>query len=154
MATVSSTRNQGLLALLLIVGALAISWLIGSSADTQITATDFGGVLTQLAHTWQVRSILLAIGVDALLGMIAALRVNTFNAAQVGAYLRTNVVPYVLGYVLIALMTYPTISAIVYASIIASVIGSIIDNVIRLTLGTSQPHDAISANLPPVDPHA
>jgi hypothetical protein len=154
MNKLSSTRNQGVLALILIIGALAFGWVVGSATDVLVTATDFGGVLRQLAATWQVRTMLGAIGIDAVLGMIAALRVNTFSAARVGAYMRSNLVPYIFGYVLIAVMTYPTITALVYASIMASVIGSIIDNLIRLTQGTTPPSDAISNNLPPAEPYA
>jgi len=154
MHSLTTTRNQGMLALALIVGAMLFGWIIGSSADVVVTADDFGGILRQLAATWQVRSILAAIGIDAVTGMIAALRVNLFSTARVGAYIRSNLVPFIFGYVLIAVMTYPLITALVYASIIASLIGSIIDNLIRLTQGTTQPSDAITNNLPPAEPHA
>lgn len=154
MASFNSTRNQGILAVILILAAYAIYAIFGSAADTTVTATDFGGVLRQLAATWQVKTLLGAIGIDAILGMIAALRVNAFSAASVGSYVRTMIVPYIFGYVLIAVMTYPTITALVYASIMASLIGSIIDNLIRLAQGTTPPSDAISNNLPPAEPHA
>ena len=154
MKFLSSTRNQGILALALIVGFYAFAAILGSAADTHAYVSDFGGVLRQLAATWQVQTMLGAIAIDALLGMIAALRVNLFDTAKVGNYLRTNVLPYVFGYVLIALMTYPVITAIVYASIMASVVGSIIDNLARAGAGTTPPHDAISNDLPPAEPHA
>lgn len=161
----NNTRNQALIAGVLIVAFTALGLWYGAPPDA-IRAGDFGGVLRAFAQEQQTRTILSAILIDVVTGVIAALRLNIFSGERLAGFLQTNVLPYLLGYMLLWFLSYfgsidllpvavtNSIASLGYGAVMATLTVSILDNLARAKAGSTPPHDAIQNDLPPAEPHA
>lgn len=168
MKTLANNRRQGIIALLLVVlfAWLGMYWGATPFLLDLSNAGSFGAVLRGFALEPQTRSIIVLIIVDVVTGAIAALRVGTFDTQRLAGFMASNVLPYLLGFMLFWFLAYfgfadylsePINSAIVslaFGAVMASLCVSIVDNVLRGKAGTAPPHDALVGNLPPAEPHA
>lgn len=86
--------------------------------------------------------ILALIGIDLILGICVAIRAGVFQWKKVGRFYQTNVIPYMLGY-LVVYMIYKLVPAmqgvigeaihlLLYGALLAGLIGSIFANVKNL----------------------
>lgn len=55
-------------------------------------------LLIAFLTSWQVKTLVGLIVLDLLLGVAAALRTNTFDFGKLADFYKTNVIPYILGY--------------------------------------------------------
>jgi len=87
----------------------------------------------------QVQMIVMLIGVDVVLGIIAALMKKDFVLGKVAGFMKRGVLVYVFGYAVISAVgeVLPSLSMIVTAAywlIILALIGSILDNLGKIGL--------------------
>jgi hypothetical protein len=150
----TNTRYQAFATGAFVLGFMLLGLYFGVE-PTSATVATFGDVLRVFAREQQTRSIVVMILVDIVTGVIAALSTNTFDGQRFGMFLRSNVVPYLLGYMLFWYITYfgllgllpQPIALIVanfgYASVMSTLSMSIIDNSVRANRGTVPPHDVL-----------
>lgn len=143
--------------------AFAVIGLIAGSPNV-FTGDDFGAVLRAFATDTKTRSIFGAIFADVLTGVIAALRVGTFDAQRLAKFYASNVLPFVLGFALLwsvaafGLSDFlpaalgDAASSLGYAAIMSALGASIIDNVRRAQAGASPPDPDALVNREPVAP--
>lgn len=165
MAFLNNNRAQGALALFLVIIFAAAGVYFGIPPESA-TAGSFGATLRAFALEQQTRTIIAAILVDVVTGVIAALRLGVFDTARLAQFMRSNVLPYLLGYMLFWFLAFyglidllPVvmtngIASLGYGAVMASLTVSILDNLKRASAGSTPPADAISGNLPPYDPQA
>lgn len=164
MARWYDTRLQAILTFIA-VAIFALAGLYFGTPPETFAANTFGDVLRAFARTDQTRTIVAAILIDVVTGVMAALRVGTFEGQKTAKFMSTNVVPYVLGYMLFWLLTQfgligligdgltSAIASTGYGAVMATLTASIVDNVARARVGTSQPEEARLTTLPPNDAH-
>lgn len=135
-----------------------IGLLFGS--ESAISADSFGDYLRAYSSDPQARAIFVAILVDVATGIMAAMRLGVFNVQQSAKFYMTNVLPYVLGFLLVWTLAYfgieqdatirNTLGAMGYGIIMTALGGSIFDNIKRARLGSSTPED-VSMREKPID---
>lgn len=148
----TNTRYQAYATGALVIAFMLVGLYFGVEPDLARAGT-FGDVLRTFARETQTRSIVVMILIDVVTGVIAALRVGTFDGQRFAAFLGSNVLPYVLGYMLFWFLSYfglsdllaPPIAAIVanfgYAGVMSTLSMSIVDNSARASRGSVPPHD-------------
>lgn len=163
MFRLQMNSTQGLIAAVLVVVFAVLGLWYGAPPESAL-AGSFGAVVRAFAQETQTRMLLTAILIDVVTGVIAALRSGVFRADRIGGFLSSNVIAYMLGYMLFWYISYfglidlvppgvaPLIASLGFGAAMASLGGSIIDNFARAQAGTTPPHDAIAVNLSPVDP--
>ena len=93
----------------------------------------------EITATREIQMIVLLIGIDVILGIIAALMKKTFVIGKLGGFMKRGVLTYVFGFAVIAAVgkVLPSLSIIVtlaYWLIILALAGSILDNLGKLGL--------------------
>lgn len=146
-----SLRTRAILGLVLIGIFSALGALLSTVPSETLQALPFGAILAAFFTTFEARSICALIFADLLTGVIAALRTNTYDPQKTFKFFSTNVIPYVLGFLLWWGFTYlglDTVSppevragivALGYGGVAATLAASILDNVTRARLGTTPP---------------
>lgn len=127
--------------LALIVGfALFGAWL-GTPAPI---GESFGATIRAFASDDKTRLIIAAILIDVIMGIAAAIHIGIFDAQKVAKFHATNVLPYVLAYMLLwALQMFglqavlpdslkDALASISFGTIVTTLTGSIINNIARL----------------------
>lgn len=165
LSNFSTVRIQAIFAAALVALFAIVGLYFGSPPDSSNGET-FGSILRAFAREPQTRTILTWILIDVVTGVIAALRVNNFDGSQLARFMFSNVLPYVLGYMLFWYLNYnglidllPAvvvngIVSIGYATVMTTLSVSILDNIARAQAGTVPPHDVLVNNLTPAEPHA
>jgi len=158
----TNTRYQAFATGALVIVFMLVGLYFGVEPDVANAGT-FGDVLRAFARETQTRSIVTMILIDVATGVIAALRVGTFDGQKFAAFLGSNVLPYVLGYMLFWFLSYfglsgllsPPIAAIVanfgYAGVMSTLSMSIVDNGARASRGSVPPHDVDLPTAIPAD---
>ena len=148
----TNTRYQAYATGALVIAFMLVGLYFGVDPQAANAGT-FGDVLRTFARETQTRSIVVMILIDVVTGVIAALRVGTFDGQRLASFLGSNVLPYVLGYMLFWFLSYfglssllaPPIAAIVanfgYAGVMSTLSMSIVDNSARASRGSVPPHD-------------
>lgn len=142
------TRNMYyLLVIAVIVVFVVLGLWFGTPQPT--TGETFAGTLRRFASDAKTRTMLGLILVDIITGVIKALRLGTFDAEQLARFYGSNVVPYVLGYLLvwvIALLGLDTIitpamqesvASIGFAMIGTTLTASILGNLRAINAGAT-----------------
>lgn len=148
----TNTNTQALL-----TGALTIAFMLAGMyfgiRPEAANAGTFGDVLLRFAHEPQTKSIIAAILLDVVTGVVAAYRVKTFDGQAFAGFMRSNVVPYVFGYMIYWFLTYygltdqvtPEVSAALsnfgFGAVMSSLSMSVVDNATRARAGSSRPAD-------------
>jgi len=93
----------------------------------------------EILATKEIQMIVLLIGIDVILGIIAALMKKEFVLGKVAGFMKKGVLVYVFGFAVISAVgeVLPSLSIIVtmaYWLILLALIGSILDNLGRLGL--------------------
>lgn len=160
---ITNTKVQGVVAGVLVVAFMLAGLYFGVFPDA-IDAGTFGDVLRVFAKEPQTKMIVTAILIDVVTGIIAALRVGTFDGQRTAAFMATNVLPYVLGYMLFWFLSYfgladlvpieiaGTIANFGFGAVMTSLTKSIIDNLTRAYAGSVQPSDVQELNAASVTP--
>ena len=89
--------------------------------------------------TSEVRNIIILIGIDVVLGVVAALKSKEFTLGKVAGFMKKGVLAYVFGFAILALASavLPILSwlaTVAYFLIILALAGSILDNLGKLGL--------------------
>lgn len=149
---ITNTRYQAYATGTLVIIFMIVGLYFGVVPNAAKAGT-FGDVLRAFAREPQTQSIVVMILIDVVTGTIAALRVGTFDGQKFAAFLGSNVLPYVLGYMLFWFLSYfglsgllsPPVAAIVanfgYAGVMSTLTMSIVDNSARASRGSVPPHD-------------
>jgi hypothetical protein len=87
------------LAIALIVVFTIVGIWFGTPEPT--TQETFTGVLRRFGTDSKTRTILAFILVDVVTGVMAAMRLGTFDGQRLAAFYMSNVIPYLLGYLLV-----------------------------------------------------
>jgi len=95
--------------------------------------------LISLFATSQIKTIVLLIALDLVLGIVAALLKKEFVLGKLGGFMKRGVLKYVLGFAVLALVgqALPGLAMIVtlaYFLILLALVGSILDNLGKLGL--------------------
>jgi hypothetical protein len=158
----AASKTNAYFAIAAIFGFAVIGLIAGS--PNVFTVDSFGDVLRSFATDAKTRSIFGFIFADVVTGVIAALRIGTFDAQRIAKFYATNVVPYVVGYALLWSVAafgladvLPAdigngVASLGYAAIMASLGASTIDNVRRASAGASPPDPDASSNRHEIDP--
>ena len=93
----------------------------------------------EILPTKEIQMIVLLIGIDVILGIIAALMKKEFVLGKVAGFMKKGVLVYVFGFAVISAVgeVLPSLSIIVtmaYWLILLALIGSILDNLGKLGL--------------------
>ncbi|KKT16528.1 MAG: hypothetical protein A3D46_02645 [Candidatus Nealsonbacteria bacterium RIFCSPHIGHO2_02_FULL_43_13] len=93
----------------------------------------------EILATKEIQMIVLLIGIDVILGIIAALMKKEFVLGKVAGFMKKGVLVYVFGFAVISAVgeVLPSLSIIVtmaYWLILLALIGSILDNLGKLGL--------------------
>lgn len=102
-------------------------------------------ILLELMAEFQVWTILALIGLDLILGVAAAIKHKEFDWKKLGQFYRSNILPYVLGYVGSALVfrfagqyigewLSDSIVSVTFGAIAVNLVSSIVANVKKLGL--------------------
>lgn len=142
-------KVNGYFALAAIFAFAALGLIFGS--PNPFEAESFGDVLRDFARDTKTRTIFAMIIIDVITGVIAALRVGTFDAQRLARFYGSNVVPFVLGYALFWSISIfglaeflpddlaAGVASLGFAAAMASLVASTIDNVRRAQAGASPP---------------
>lgn len=89
--------------------------------------------------TPQIRNIVLLIGIDVILGVLAALKNKEFVLGKLAGFMKKGIVAYVLGFAIVILIgeALPSLALLViiaYFLVILALVGSILDNLGKLGL--------------------
>lgn len=128
------------------LGLLAVFTVLGFWFGTPKPTEDmnFTDLLSTFFSDPKTRSIFLAITIDVVTGIAAALHLHTFDLQRSATFYASNIMPYVLGYLLVwslALLGLDTLlpqmwqealASIGSGVIVSALGGSIMDNVSRL----------------------
>ena len=95
--------------------------------------------ILNLLATSQVRNIVVLIGIDVVLGILAALKSKEFALGKLAGFMKRGVLVYVFGYAVLASVgeVIPSLALAVTAAyflIILALLGSILDNLGKLGL--------------------
>lgn len=160
----TNTRYQAYATGALVVVFMLVGLYFGIQPDLARAST-FGDVLRTFARERQTQAIVTMILIDVITGVIAALRVGTFDGQRFASFLGSNVLPYVLGYMLFWFLSYfglsvllaPSIAAVIanfgYASVMSTLSMSIVDNAARAARGSVPPHDVAALTDVPTNTH-
>lgn len=157
-----TTQGQSII----LIGVLLVFTIIGLilGSPRSITANSFGEFIRAFASDGKTQAIFGSILIDVLTGVISSLRAKIFDMQRLGDFYLTNVIPYLLGYMLFWITAFfglgdvlPAtltngIASIGYAAIMAALLGSILDNLQRARTGTTQPEEIAMSTVPPIDP--
>ena len=93
----------------------------------------------EITATKEIQMIVLLIGIDVILGIIAALMKKEFVIGKLGGFMKRGVLTYVFGFAVIATAgkVLPSLSVIVtlaYWLILLALAGSILDNLGKIGL--------------------
>lgn len=131
------------LSLILVIAFTAIGIWFGTpepSADQT-----FAGTLRRFATDDKTRTILAFILVDIVTGVMCALRLRIFDIQRLAGFYASNVVPYILGYLLVWILTLLGLDGVLpvqlqaglaslgSAAILTTLTGSILDNMQRMS---------------------
>jgi len=160
----TNTRYQAIATAVLIALFMILGLYFGAE-PTAAQAGTFGDVLRAFARESQTRTIVVMILLDVTTGVIAALRVGTFDGQAFARFMWSNVTPYLLGYMVFWFITFygfvgllsPELNAVLanfgYAGVMSTLSMSIVDNSTRASRGSSPPHDVDLPTLPPSETH-
>lgn len=113
---------------------------------------------------WRTGSIMALIAIDVVSGVMAAIKLGTFDTQKLFTFYRTNVVPGILGYGLVWFFSYfgvadkfGDVAGLLanltgYGAVVASLTASIIDNGKRFSAPVTQPEVSEMIARPPVNP--
>jgi hypothetical protein len=137
---------MGLMTLFTIIGLLA-------GSPRSISFDSFGDFLRGFVSDTKTQLILGAIFADVFTGVGCAMRLGIFDIQKSAKFYTTNVLPYLLGFMLVWTATFfgfefptvvnDTIGSGAYAFIMAALAGSIADNIKRARMGASAPEDVL-----------
>lgn len=127
------------------LGLIVLFALLGAFFGTpEPSGSTFGDVIRSFATDDKTRVIVAAIVVDVVLGIAAAMRIGTFDMQQVAKFHSSNVLPYVVAYLLLwslqvfglagalPLVLSDSIASISFGTIVTTLTGSIFNNIERL----------------------
>ena len=124
----------------------------------------FAGTLRRFATDDKTRTILAFILVDIVTGVMCALRLRIFDMQRLANFYASNVVPYILGYLLVWVLTLLGLDGVLppavqsglasleFAAIVTTLTGSVIDNVQRMTTPLSFTDVNTTVATPPSNP--
>lgn len=139
--SIFNQRNLSTLGLIFVVVFSGVALYLGAP-NTQGKET-FGGILYEFASDIKTKTIFVAIFVDVVTGVAASLHIGTFDPQKIAAFHKSNVLPYVLGYLMVWTLTafgatdvLPAsigdgFAALCYGAIMTALTGSVIDNSAR-----------------------
>lgn len=130
-----------------------------------VSGETFAGTLRRFGTDDKTRAIIGFILVDVVTGIMCALRLRIFDMQRIADFYKSNVVPYILGYLLVWVLTLLGLDGVLsppiqlglvslgFATIQTTLTASIIDNLQRMTtpLSFTKTSDAGVAQ-PPADP--
>ena len=95
--------------------------------------------ILNLLATSEIKNIVMLIGLDVLLGILASLKTKEFALGKLAGFMKRGVLTYVLGFAVLSLVgqALPSLSMVVtiaYWLVILALAGSILDNVGKLGL--------------------
>ena len=137
-----------ILALALVVAFVGLGLWFGTPQP--ITSETFAGTLRRFASDPKTRTMLAMILIDVITGVMKALRLRTFDAKQLARFYGSNVVPYVLGYLLVWVLSLLGLDSVLspdlqnglaslgFAMIGTSLTASIIGNLTAINRGTPE----------------
>jgi hypothetical protein len=148
-----------------IVAGVVVFALVGLwfGRPPELAPLTFGDILIQFSQDNRTRILLFAILVDVVTGIIGASRMGTADAQRTGAFFDTNILRYVLGYLLFYCITIfgldgvlpevftNTLASLGYGAAMTSLTASIIDNSKRASFG-SAPTEADHMYAEPLTP--
>jgi len=136
-------NTYSILAVVLIIAFTAIGLWFGTPEPTN--GQTFADVLRRFGQDSKTRTILAFILVDVVLGVMCALRLRIFDIQRLATFYASNVLPYILGYLLVWIlvllgldgflppMIQDGIASLGFSMIVTTLTGSIIDNLQRMT---------------------
>lgn len=131
-----------MLALALIAGFTIIGIWFGTPEP--ITGETFAATLRRFGNDDKTRTILALILTDIVTGVMCALKLRIFDMQRLAGFYGSNVVPYILGYLLVWVLTLLGLDGVIspliqqglaslgFAAIGTTLTGSILDNVQRM----------------------
>ena len=95
-------------------------------------------ILNVLA-TSQIRNIVMLIGIDVVLGILAALKTKEFALGKLAGFMKRGVLSYVLGFAVLVLATealpsLAMVATVAYWLIMLALVGSILNNLAKMGL--------------------
>jgi len=127
------------------LGLIILFALLGAFFGTpEPSGSTFGDTIRAFASDDKTRMIIAAILIDVVLGISAAMRIGTFDAQAVAKFHSSNVLPYVLAYLMLwSLQVFglgsalpstmsDAIASVSFGTIVTTLTGSIFNNVNRL----------------------
>jgi hypothetical protein len=157
----TNTRYQAFATAGLVIGFMLAGLWFGIRPNAADAGT-FGDVLKAFARETQTKTIVTFILIDVVTGVIAALRVGTFDGQRFAAFMGSNVLPYLFGYMLFWFVSYfgltdvltpelaATLSNFGFGAVMSSLAMSIVDNTTRARVGSTPPadvHEFTAANV-------
>ena len=125
----------------------------------------FGEMLVAFASDTKTRIILAMIFVDLATGVMAALKIGTFDPQRLAGFLGSNVLPYVLGYLMVWSLTAfgvlsmlpagvsDVLESVAGGAVLTTLSTSILDNIARLTATTVPTSEDIGYASRPTERH-
>lgn len=160
--SVLGRNTYSILAVLLVAAFTAIGIYFATSEP--ITGDTFATVLRRFGTDSKTRMILAFILVDVITGIMCALRLRVFDIQRVADFYKSNVIPYILGYLLVWVLTLLGLDGVLplaiqdglaslgFGAIATSLTGSIIDNVQRMSTKLSYTDTLDQVAEPPANP--
>jgi hypothetical protein len=148
----TNTRYQAFATVALVIGFMLAGLWFGIRPDAADKGT-FGDVLKAFARETQTKTIVTFILIDVVTGVIAALRVGTFDGQRFAAFMSSNVLPYLFGYMLFWFVSYfgltdvltpeiaATLSNFGFGAVMSALSMSVVDNLTRARAGSTPPAD-------------
>jgi len=95
-------------------------------------------ILNVLA-TSQIRNIVMLIGIDVVLGILAALKTKEFALGKLAGFMKKGILTYVFGFAVLilvgqALPSLDWVVSVAYYLVLLALVGSILDNLGKLGL--------------------
>jgi len=95
-------------------------------------------ILNVLA-TSQIRNIVMLIGIDVVLGILAALKTKEFALGKLAGFMKRGILTYVFGFAVLilvgqALPSLDWVVSVAYYLVLLALVGSILDNLGKLGL--------------------
>ena len=95
-------------------------------------------ILNVLA-TSQIRNIVMLIGIDVVLGILAALKTKEFALGKLAGFMKRGILTYVFGFAILtlvgqALPSFDWVVSVAYYLVLLALAGSILDNLGKLGL--------------------
>lgn len=144
----TDTKLQAITTLVIIIAFAIVGLIIGTPPNETGSITT---ALKTFLQATETRLILVLILIDVITGVIAAIRVNTFDGQRIADFMFSNVLPYVLGYATFWLVSYYGLSTLLpavivdglaaagYGAVMSALTLSIADNFTRIKVGHSKP---------------